>query len=54
MPRRDRSVDVQVRHLRTRLAQAGPWWRYIHTHFGQGYRFEPEWGGAHAPGGETP
>ena len=39
---RDRAVDVHIRRLRTRLAEASPDWRYIHTHFGYGYRFEPE------------
>jgi DNA-binding response OmpR family regulator len=39
MKRRDRSVDVFVRKLRTKLARAAPGWDYIHTHFGVGYRF---------------
>ena len=39
MKRRDRSVDVFVRKLRTKLAKASPDWAYIHTHFGVGYRF---------------
>ncbi len=39
---RDRAVDVHIRRLRTRLAEASPSWLYIHTHFGHGYRFEPE------------
>jgi DNA-binding response OmpR family regulator len=38
----DRSVDVFVRKLRRKLAQASPGWHYIHTHFGVGYRFAPE------------
>jgi len=38
----DRSVDVFVRKLRQKLEKASPGWRYIHTHFGIGYRFEPE------------
>jgi DNA-binding response OmpR family regulator len=38
----DRSVDVFVRKLRQKLDAASPGWRYIHTHFGIGYRFEPE------------
>lgn len=38
----DRSVDVFVRKLRQKLEQASPEWRYIHTHFGVGYRFAPE------------
>ena len=39
MKRRDRSVDVFVRKLRTKLGRAAPDWDYIHTHFGVGYRF---------------
>src|SRR3954454_23418172 len=35
----DRSVDVFVRKLRQKLEKASPEWRYIHTHFGIGYRF---------------
>jgi hypothetical protein len=38
----DRSVDVFVRKLRQKLEAASPDWRYIHTHFGVGYRFDPE------------
>ncbi len=38
----DRSVDVFVRKLRRKLQQASPRWSYIHTHFGVGYRFDPE------------
>lgn len=38
----DRSVDVYVRKLRTKLEAAMPEWDYIHTHFGFGYRFSPE------------
>jgi DNA-binding response OmpR family regulator len=38
----DRSVDVFVRKLRAKLQKASPGWQYIHTHFGVGYRFEPE------------
>jgi DNA-binding response OmpR family regulator len=38
----DRSVDVFVRKLRQKLERASPRWRYIHTHFGIGYRFSPE------------
>jgi DNA-binding response OmpR family regulator len=47
----DRSVDVFVRKLRQKLERASPGWRYIHTHFGIGYRFagEPVDGGT---GGE--
>ena len=39
---RDRSVDVYVRKLRIKLGAAAPAWRYIHTHPGLGYRFEPQ------------
>jgi DNA-binding response OmpR family regulator len=38
----DRSVDVFVRKLRSKLQQASPEWHYIHTHFGVGYRFAAE------------
>ena len=38
----DRSVDVYVHKLRTKLARAIPDHRFIHTHFGFGYRLEPE------------
>jgi len=38
----DRSVDVYVHRLRSKLAEALPEWRFIHTHFGLGYRFAPE------------
>jgi DNA-binding response OmpR family regulator len=38
----DRSVDVFVRKLRQKLERVSPGWRYIHTHFGVGYRFAPE------------
>ena len=38
----DRSVDVYVHKLRTKLAAAMPEGRFIHTHFGFGYRFQPE------------
>jgi DNA-binding response OmpR family regulator len=38
----DRSVDVFVRKLRQKLEKGSPSWRYIHTHFGIGYRFDPE------------
>jgi DNA-binding response OmpR family regulator len=38
----DRSVDVFVRKLRQKLQSHSPNWRYIHTHFGIGYRFDPE------------
>ncbi len=38
----DRSVDVYVHKLRSKLARALPDHRFIHTHFGLGYRFAPE------------
>jgi DNA-binding response OmpR family regulator len=38
----DRSVDVFVRKLRQKLQRHSPRWRYIHTHFGIGYRFDAE------------
>jgi DNA-binding response OmpR family regulator len=38
----DRSVDVFVRKLRQKLERLSPDWRYIHTHFGIGYRFAAE------------
>ena len=38
----DRSVDVYVHKLRAKLADALPELRFIHTHFGFGYRFQPE------------
>ena len=38
----DRSVDVYVHKLRSKLARALPECRFIHTHFGFGYRLEPE------------
>jgi DNA-binding response OmpR family regulator len=40
--RDDRSVDVYVHKLRTKLGEALPGRSFIHTHFGFGYRFEPE------------
>jgi len=39
--RSERSVDVYVAKLRQKLEEASPAWKYIHTHFGFGYRFEP-------------
>jgi DNA-binding response OmpR family regulator len=38
----DRSVDVYIHKLRAKLTAALPEWRFIHTHFGFGYRFAPE------------
>ena len=40
--RSDRSVDVYVAKLRQKLEEAIPEQRFIHTHFGFGYRLEPE------------
>jgi DNA-binding response OmpR family regulator len=42
MARGDRSVDVFVRKLRQKLERVSPGWRYVHTHFGVGYRFAAE------------
>ncbi len=42
MARGDRSVDVFVRKLRHKLESVSPAWRYVHTHFGVGYRFAAE------------
>jgi DNA-binding response OmpR family regulator len=42
MARNDRSVDVFVHKLRRKLERASPGWRYIHTHFGIGYRLGAE------------
>lgn len=42
MRARDRSVDVYVRKLRVKLEAALPEWRFIHTHFGFGYRLAAE------------
>src|ERR1700761_8503622 len=42
MARGDRSVDVFVRKLRQKLEAISPDWRYVHTHFGVGYRFAAE------------
>ena len=49
----DRSVDVYVHKLRTKLARALPDHRFIHTHFGFGYRFQPE-ASADLVGGHRP
>lgn len=42
MPHRNRSVDVLIRKIRSKLESTAPDWRFIHTHFGIGYRFTPE------------
>jgi DNA-binding response OmpR family regulator len=52
MARGDRSVDVFVRKLRQKLEQISPGWRYVHTHFGVGYRFAPEPVGGEAQAAE--
>jgi DNA-binding response OmpR family regulator len=48
----DRSVDVYVRKLRQKLELVSPGWRYIHTHFGIGYRFAAQRAGP-PPADET-
>lgn len=37
----DRSVDVYVSKVRTKLEDALPHWNYIQTHIGFGYCFSP-------------
>jgi DNA-binding response OmpR family regulator len=54
MARGDRSVDVFVRKVRQKLEKASPDWEYIHTHFGIGYRFEPQGEQPAAPAAPTP
>src|SRR5581483_4713205 len=54
MVRGDRSVDVFVRKLRQKLERISPSWRYVHTHFGVGYRFAAETDGADAPAPAAP
>jgi DNA-binding response OmpR family regulator len=51
MARGDRSVDVFVRKLRHKLESVSPSWRYVHTHFGVGYRFAAEQPGDSGSGG---
>jgi DNA-binding response OmpR family regulator len=51
MARGDRSVDVFVRKLRQKLEAISPGWRYVHTHFGVGYRFAAEAQGDAPPQG---
>jgi DNA-binding response OmpR family regulator len=43
----DRSVDVYVAKLRGKLEEAWPAARFIHTHFGFGYRLQQEGGLSH-------
>jgi DNA-binding response OmpR family regulator len=51
----DRSVDVFIRKVRQKLEKSSPDWNYIHTHFGVGYRFDPERdGGPHEDRVEPP
>jgi DNA-binding response OmpR family regulator len=38
----DRSIDVYVHKVRTKLEDALPGQRFIHTHVGFGYRFSAE------------
>jgi DNA-binding response OmpR family regulator len=52
MARGDRSVDVFVRKLRQKLEAISPGWRYVHTHFGVGYRFAAEPAGGAVPPSE--
>ncbi len=40
--RGDRSVDVYISKLRNKLEEALPDRRFIHTHPGFGYRFQPQ------------
>ena len=47
----DRSVDVFVRKLRQKLERRSPGREYIHTHFGVGYRFDPETGATDSTAG---
>ena len=47
----DRSVDVYVGRLRTKLERALPGRRFIHTHAGIGYRFSPRPDAAATPVG---
>ena len=37
----DRTIDVYVHKLRSKLDGALPGWRHIHTHVGFGYRLSP-------------
>jgi DNA-binding response OmpR family regulator len=49
--RGDRSVDVYVSKLRGKLEEAMPDRRFIHTHPGFGYRFQPQPAREPAPDG---
>lgn len=48
----DRSVDVYVSRIRRKLEGVAPGWRFIHTHFGFGYRLAAEL--ERAPRGPAP
>ena len=50
----DRSVDVFVRKLRQKLEKRSPDHEYIHTHFGVGYRFDPDTGPVDSTNGPRP
>ena len=50
----DRSVDVFVRKLRKKLEAASPGWRYLHTHFGVGYRFDAQEADGQGPDEQEP
>jgi len=50
----DRSVDVFIRKLRSKLQKASAEWDYVHTHFGIGYRFEAEPAGGVPVSGAEP
>jgi DNA-binding response OmpR family regulator len=54
MVRGDRSVDVFVRKVRQKLELLSPEWRYVHTHFGVGYRFAAELADGSAPAPPPP
>lgn len=45
----DRTVDVHVTRLRSKLEPPGTRWRYIHTVWGTGYRFSAEEVSPHGP-----
>lgn len=50
----DRSVDVYIRKLRVKLDSALPAHRFIHTHFGLGYRLSVEPSRARRLGARSP
>lgn len=49
----DRTIDVYVHKLRSKLEAALPSTRFIHTHVGFGYRFDPERVGHAGVGGTS-